>query len=496
MPWRDIGLVVVCAFVVPLFVYAAVGFLLHPADPMAYLMVLVAVVYTLTGIAVTTEAAIAARRRRADVPALVAQACATGRDRAPPEDAAVTALVVAYLPNEQDIIMESLRRLLSQTAIDPERLQVILAYNSPETLPVERELQELAESDRRLLVLRVEDSRSKAENVNAALPYVTGEITGIFDSDHHPEPLCFRKARRWLDAGYDVVQGRCTIRNSCENWLTRLIGIEFSTMYAVSHAARSFGADTALFGGSNGYWRTEVLRSLRMDAAMMTEDIDLTVRTLMAGHRIIHDRSIIATELAPDRFATWFHQRLRWAQGWHQVTLKRGRSLLRSPALNRRQKLCWGYLLIWRQVNALITPQVLPILVAAVLIQTHHDEAWYWDPYLLATTVLAFGAGVVAVIVACRHLALARAPVSVRDVVAYVGTGPAFALVSNCVALVAWLREARREREWVTTDRGSASSYASCGAAVRAAIAAWTAPVTAIGAGVGDEDEPVLPASS
>lgn len=490
VPWKDIGLVMACALVLPFSVYLTIAVLSYPADPIGYLMVVVAVVYTVTGIAVTTESLIAARRRRAEVPLTSAtgRACddwphRNGLAASPP----VTALVVAYLPNEQDIILETLENLLCETAIAPERLQVILAYNTPETLPVERELQRLAASDPRLVVLRVDRSRSKAENVNAALPHITGEIVGIFDSDHHPEPLCFQKALRWLgpNGDYDAVQGRCTIRNSQENWLTRIIGIEFGTMYAVSHAARSLGADTAIFGGSNGYWRTKVLRSLRLDSSMLTEDIDLTVRTLMAGFRIVHDRSIISTELAPTTLTSWFYQRLRWAQGWHQVALKYGLSLFRSPALNLQQKLCWSYVLPWREVSALVTPQIVPILLTELLILVRYGETWYWDPYLTATTALTFVSGMLTVLVAYRHLTLAQAPVHVLDVFVYIAIGPFFALIRNSVTLVAWLREARRQHEWVTTARGRVRS----GTNVRPRVAAWPIPALETVAVVAKQEE-------
>lgn len=110
----------------------------------------------------------------------------------------MTALVVAYLPNEQHIIIDTVRHLLERLDVPRDRLQVILACNTPEALPVERDIAALAAADVRLKVVKASRSTTKAENVNAALPYVRGTITGLFDSDHRPEPACFRKADRWL----------------------------------------------------------------------------------------------------------------------------------------------------------------------------------------------------------------------------------------------------------------------------------------------------------
>ncbi|MDQ4148794.1 MAG: glycosyltransferase, partial [Actinomycetota bacterium] len=365
----------------------------------------------------------------------------------------MTALVVAYLPNERNVILPALRHLLHSMAIAQSKLQVILAYNTPTSLPVEQELARLAATDRRLELLKVEGSVTKAENINAALPLIAGEITALFDADHRPEPRCFLKAMRWFSLGYDAVQGRCRIRNGGKNWLTRMIRLEFSTMYSVFHTARSLGADTALFGGSNGYWRTEALRILRLDSTMLTEDIDLTVRALLAGYRIVHDRSIISTELAPTTFTSWFYQRLRWAQGWYQVTRKHSDALVESGALNPWQKLYWTYMLPWREVFVAMSLQALPILLVLVAVQVRFGAGWHWDRYMTATTILTLLSGCVTLLVAHRHERLVGGQRHWPDAFAYMLVNPAIAVVRNITTLVAWLRESRREQQWITTSR-------------------------------------------
>ena len=133
----------------------------------------------------------------------VSPGAAAGRARGqyPP----ASAIIAAYLPNEADTIVETVEAFLQQ---DYNQLQVILAYNTPDDLPVEDELR-----DRRarppLRPMRVDWSTSKAQNVNAALPRVTGTFVAVFDADHHLAPGSFRRAWRWLSNGVDVVQGHC-----------------------------------------------------------------------------------------------------------------------------------------------------------------------------------------------------------------------------------------------------------------------------------------------
>ena len=122
-------------------------------------------------------------------------------------------------------------------------------------MAVEPRLQLMAQNHPDLDVIRVEDSTSKAQNVNAALRVAEGEFVGIFDADHHPMDGAFDRAWRWLADGADVVQGHCVIRNGSDSWLTRLVAVEFEQIYAVAHPGRAGLHDFGIFGGSNGYWR-------------------------------------------------------------------------------------------------------------------------------------------------------------------------------------------------------------------------------------------------
>jgi len=65
------------------------------------------------------------------------------------------------------------------------------------------------------------------------------------------------------------------------------------------------------FGGSNGYWKAEILKEIRMDGSMLTEDIDSSIRATLAGYKIGYSGDVISSELSPLREATLKKQRLR-----------------------------------------------------------------------------------------------------------------------------------------------------------------------------------------
>lgn len=124
------------------------------------------------------------------------------------------------------------------------------------------------------------------------------------------------------DKKVDIVQGRCVIFNADTNLMTAMIAVEFDKIYAVSHPGRSAMFDFGLFCGSNGFWRTSLLRELKMDETMLTEDIDSALRAFGHGANAVHDLNVVSFELAPTSWSAFWKQRLRWSQGWVQASIR------------------------------------------------------------------------------------------------------------------------------------------------------------------------------
>ena len=381
-------------------------------------------------------------------------------------------IVVAYLPNEQDIILETLHRILTTVHRPAAGLEVILAYNTPIDLPIEEDLSALALTHPELRLLRVDRSHSKAENLNAALEIVTGEVTCILDADHHPSPDCFLRAWRWLERDYDVVQGRNVIRNHGHNLLTKNIAIEFESLYGVSHPAKSFLTNSTIFGGSNGYWRTAVLKRIRFNPMMMTEDIDATLRTLLNGYHILHDRSIIATELAPVDINSFWFQRKRWAQGWLEVSFKYQRRVWKSKHLTLVQKFYWTYLLYYCVVYSLLALQIFPLILSLFLFHGYlppSDNAYLWF-----STVITFFSGIYQTAVTMRVSYIRYPPYYFAQHAILIFL---YTTLKNMISIVGLYDHLHGHSHWVVTPRGKHSAQG---------VAAETSPVLAPVVGVGD----------
>ncbi|KAK3244914.1 hypothetical protein CYMTET_45496 [Cymbomonas tetramitiformis] len=255
-----------------------------------------------------------------------------------------TAVIVAYLPNEADIIMETLAHF---RAIEYDNeLQVILAYNSPKILPVEQDIAKLQKAWPQFSAVKVAGSTSKCDNVNEVLKNIKGVFVGIFDADHLPLPNSFQLAWGDLSRGADVVQGRTKINaRYVDSALSHIIAAEFEVRHGLEHHTRKSVYGYAVFGGSNGFWRTDALQAMGMDPAMLTEDIDSSVRAMSYGYKITYNHHLISLEQPPPSLHALVKQRLRWSQGWYQVSWRSWFSIFSCEYLSLRQKIGMHWML-------------------------------------------------------------------------------------------------------------------------------------------------------
>jgi cellulose synthase/poly-beta-1,6-N-acetylglucosamine synthase-like glycosyltransferase len=238
----------------------------------------------------------------------------------------INVVIVAYLPNEKEIVIDRLKHALETIDYPKQKLQVNLVYNTPYSLePLETELREFASKHSNLRVIRVAKSTSKAENLNYFLSLnIDCDLIALFDCDHYIHPLGPRLAALQFitQPNVDVLQGRCVVMNTSDSPLASMVAIEFDYIYAACLPGRAALWNLGLFSGSNAYWRSSSLRRLKLDPTLLSEDIDCALRAHAEGATTVHDIGVISYELAPTNLSAFWQQRLRWAQGWTQVSFK------------------------------------------------------------------------------------------------------------------------------------------------------------------------------
>jgi len=227
-----------------------------------------------------------------------------------------------------------------------------------------------------------------------------------------------------------------------------MVSVEFECVYGISHPARSLFVDTGIFGGSNGYWKRDVVRTIKFDGGMMTEDIDASSRALLEGYRIMHDRSIISTELAPHDFKSFWFQRKRWSQGWLEVSLKYQRRFWTTSYLSFWQKIYWTYLLLYRELYPPVTLQIFPIILSLLLFQGYIPLTAHW--YLWVSAVITLASGPFQTIVAMRnaYMHYPRWYSIIYAILVFF-----YAILKNMISIVALYDHMLGRTDWVVTRR-------------------------------------------
>lgn len=347
-----------------------------------------------------------------------------------------TVVIPAYLPAEKDIILDTLNYFLSLQL----PIQIFLAYNTPHDLPVEKTLYSLP-----INVFKVPKSNSKAENINYILPHIKTKYVAIFDADHVPLKDNFIRALYWLKNGYDIVQGTCLpLTNS---FLGQFLSIEFNQMYNINHLARPRLWGFAIFGGSNGYFKTETLKKFGFDSNILTEDIDFSIRALLSHVKIQFDRRIISYEQAPKNIQELWKQRSRWAQGWLQVCCKYTPHILQADPdkMSYRKRIGMLLLLPIREWGQFICIQTLP-LALALSIQGHN---WNWGNIWLFTFIILL----VLLMIEPLWVSFVKSPKSSTCTwfFIYAFLSPFYLLFLRLVLFHAYLKEIRGDRYFQVT---------------------------------------------
>jgi cellulose synthase/poly-beta-1,6-N-acetylglucosamine synthase-like glycosyltransferase len=215
------------------------------------------------------------------------------------------------------------------------------------------------------------------------------------------------------------------------------------------HFAKSRLFQTALFGGSNGYWRAAILKSIGFRADRLTEDIDATIRALLKGCHIVHDRSIVSSEDAPLSITALWYQRKRWAQGWFQVSIYYQRDVFKTEFFNLRQRFLWTTLLLWRVFYDIMGHFLFPIVFAYWLFQGRISMPL--TPYILFSIIITLSSGPVETLVAYKNAV--KPGRSIWRFLLYALLTFPYTLFKNTIQTIAIRDELLGEREWVISER-------------------------------------------
>lgn len=161
-----------------------------------------------------------------------------------------------------------------------------------------------------------------AEGIRAT----TAEILLFVDSDSMPAPNALRLlVQGFADPRVGSISGITHVRNATTNVLTRMQAARYYVSFQLLKTAESVvGAVSCCPGCFAAYRREAILPLLegwehqRFLGVECTygDDRALTNRVLRSGWRSLYDARAEAWTDAPDRYAKFFRQQLRWKKSW------------------------------------------------------------------------------------------------------------------------------------------------------------------------------------
>jgi cellulose synthase/poly-beta-1,6-N-acetylglucosamine synthase-like glycosyltransferase len=192
-----------------------------------------------------------------------------------------------------------------------------------------------------------------------------------------------------------------------------------------------------------------------MHGFMLTEDIDSSLRVVAAGGKIANDPGLLSRELAPTTAMQLWNQRMRWAQGWFQVSRKHLTSALRSPNLSARHKFGFAFLLGWREVYPWISIQMVPLIAFLAWREGGPSNLSWLIPLFVLTTLFTLSVGPGQTLFAWRLAAPEIRRRSRWFWLYLLWSSALYTEWKNIITRVAQLKEITGERQWKVTPRSA-----------------------------------------
>ncbi|MEM9930316.1 MAG: cellulose synthase family protein [Bacteroidota bacterium] len=222
-----------------------------------------------------------------------------------------------------------------------ERLEIhILDDSTDETVQVVA--QKVAEYQARGFqieqIRRTNRTGFKAGALKEGTQLAKGEFLAIFDADFVPEPDFLRRTiPHFSNPEVGVVQTRWEHINRDYSLITRLQALQLNVHFTVEQVGRMKGGHLLQFNGTAGVWRkTAIEAGGGWEADTLTEDLDLSIRTQLAGYKIKFLEHVGSPAELPVEMNSFKSQQHRWMKGGAETAKKMLPSVWNS-------KLDWGH---------------------------------------------------------------------------------------------------------------------------------------------------------
>lgn len=140
----------------------------------------------------------------------------------------------------------------------------------------------------------------------------------VFDADNIVDEKFIKSMNKKLCQGEDVVQGYRDIKNPTDSWVSAGYAIFYWTMNRFYHLARYNLGLSPLINGTGFMVKFDVVKPNGWDTKTLTEDIEFSLKRIIAGKKLGWSTEAIVYDEQPVGFKQSWSQRSRWTVGHMQ----------------------------------------------------------------------------------------------------------------------------------------------------------------------------------
>ena len=181
----------------------------------------------------------------------------------------------------------------------------------------------------------------------------------IFDADNIVDKDFIKNMNKKLCQGEDVVQGYRDIKNPSDNWISSGYSLFYWTMHRFYHLARYNLGLSPLLNGTGFMVKFDVIKPQGWDTVTLTEDIEFSLKRIIAGKKLGWATDAICYDEQPTGFKQSWSQRSRWTVGHMQCIKEYTKSLAQAAKKNKTMMNFDGLLYIVGSIPMFVITLVL-----------------------------------------------------------------------------------------------------------------------------------------
>lgn len=219
----------------------------------------------------------------------------------------------------------------------------------------------------------------------------------VFDADNIVDKNFLKAMNKKLNQGEDVVQGYRDIKNPSDSWVTAGYALFYWTMNRFYHLARYNIGLSPLINGTGFMVRFDVVKPDGWQTKTLTEDIEFSLKRIIAGKKLGWATDAIVYDEQPIGFKQSWSQRSRWTVGHIQCLHEYTKPLAVAVKDNKTIMNFDGLLYMLGSIPMFVLTIILLILNVVVFIgngMTVSELIWNTVRYIIPTLFVPILTGI------------------------------------------------------------------------------------------------------